>query len=38
MSLWTDVLRDLGMLALGLQLAHVSTGKFSVDARLRRHK
>jgi putative oxidoreductase len=37
-SLWVDVLRDLGLLALGLQLAFSSPGKFSVDARLRRHK
>ncbi len=37
-SLWVDVLRDLGLLALGLQLAFNPPGKFSVDARLRRHK
>ena len=37
-SLWVDVLRDLGLLALGLQLALAPQGKFSIDARLRRHK
>ena len=37
-SLWVDAARDLGLLALGLQLAFAPPGKFSVDARLRRGK
>lgn len=37
-SLWLDVLRDLGFLVLGLQLAFAPAGRFSVDARLRRHR
>jgi len=38
-SLWVDVMRDLGLLALGIQLALAPPGKFSVDAKLRRrHK
>jgi len=37
-SLWADVARDLGLLALGLQLAFAPPGRFSVDARLRRGK
>jgi putative oxidoreductase len=37
-SLWLDVLRDLGFLALGIQLALAPPGTFSADARLRRHK
>jgi putative oxidoreductase len=37
-SLWLDVLRDLGFLALGIQLALAPPGKFSADARLRRHR
>ena len=36
-NLWVDVLRDLGLLALGLQLAFAPPGKFSVDARLWRY-
>jgi putative oxidoreductase len=35
-SLWVDVLRDLGLLVLGLQLAFALPGKLSVDAVLRR--
>jgi putative oxidoreductase len=35
-SLWIDVLRDLGLLALGLQIVFARLGKLSVDARLRR--
>jgi putative oxidoreductase len=35
-SLWLDVLRDLGLLALGLQLAFAPPGKLALDARLRR--
>jgi putative oxidoreductase len=35
-SLWVDVLRDLGLLALGIQLALAPPGKFSADGRLRR--
>ncbi len=35
-SLWVDVLRDLGLLALGLQLAFAPPGKLSVDVVLRR--
>ena len=37
-SLWLDILRDLGLLALGVQLALAPPGKFSVDARLSWHK
>ena len=37
-SLWVDAARDLGLLAMGLQLAFSAPGKFSVDARLRRSK
>jgi putative oxidoreductase len=37
-SLWVDLVRDLGLLALGLQLAFAPSGKFSLDARLRRNK
>jgi putative oxidoreductase len=37
-SLWVDVLRDLGLLVLGLQLAFASPGRFSVDTRLRRRE
>ena len=37
-SLWVDVIRDLGFLALGIQLALAPPGKFSADGRLRRHK
>ncbi len=38
-NLWINVLRDLGLLALGLQLAFAPPGKFSVDAYLlRRNK
>ncbi len=37
-SLWVDLTRDLGLLALGLQLAFASPGKYSLDARLRRIK
>ena len=38
-NLWINVLRNLGLLALGLQLAFAPPGKFSVDAYLlRRNK
>jgi putative oxidoreductase len=37
-SLWVDLVRDLGLLALGLQIALAPPGKFSLDARLRRNK
>ena len=37
-SLWVDLARDLGLLALGLQLAFAPPSKFSLDARLRRNK
>jgi uncharacterized membrane protein YphA (DoxX/SURF4 family) len=37
-SLWVDLVRDLGLLALGLQLAFAPPGKFSLDARLCRNK
>jgi uncharacterized membrane protein YphA (DoxX/SURF4 family) len=37
-SLWVDLVRDLGLLALGLQIAFAPPGKFSFDARLRRNK
>jgi uncharacterized membrane protein YphA (DoxX/SURF4 family) len=38
-SLWVDVLRDLGLLALGLQLALSPSRRFGVDAYLlRRNK
>lgn len=37
-SLWVDLARDFGLLALGLQLAFASPGKYSLDARLRRIK
>jgi thiol-disulfide isomerase/thioredoxin/uncharacterized membrane protein YphA (DoxX/SURF4 family) len=33
-NLWVDAARDLGLLALGLQLAFASPGKLSVDASL----
>ena len=35
-SLWVDVLRDLGLLALGLQLAVSPSRRFGVDAYLAR--
>lgn len=35
-SLWLDVLRDVGLLALGLHIALAPTGRLSVDAVLRR--
>jgi putative oxidoreductase len=35
-NLWVDVLRDLGLLVLGLQLAFAPPGKLSVDALLQR--
>ena len=35
-SLWVDVARDVGLLALGLQLAHAPGAKFALDSRLRR--
>jgi uncharacterized membrane protein YphA (DoxX/SURF4 family) len=35
-SLWLDVLRDFGLLALGLHIALAPTGRLSVDALLRR--
>ena len=35
-SLWSAFARDLGLLALGLHIALVPTGRFSVDALLRR--
>lgn len=35
-SLWLDALRDVGLLALGLHIALAPTGRFSVDALLRR--
>ncbi len=37
-SLWVDLVRDLGLLALGLQIAFAPPGKFSLDARLSRNK
>jgi putative oxidoreductase len=37
-SLWVDVLRDLGFLVLGIQLAFASPGRFSADAWLRGRK
>jgi putative oxidoreductase len=37
-SLWIDVLRDLGLLLLGLQLVLAPPGRFSIDARLRPNK
>lgn len=37
-SLWVDVLRDLGLLVLGLHLAFAPPGRFSADAKLRRTK
>lgn len=37
-SLWLDALRDVGLLALGLHVALAPTGRFSVDALLRRQK
>lgn len=37
-SLWVDVMRDLGLLALALQLVYAAPGKFSLDARLHRRK
>jgi len=37
-SLWVDLVRDFGLLALGLQLAFAPPGKYSLDARLRRNK
>ena len=37
-SLRVDLVRDLGLLALGLQIAFAPPGKFSLDARLRRNK
>jgi putative oxidoreductase len=37
-SLWVDLVRDLGLLALGLQIAFAPPGKFSLDARQRRNK
>ena len=35
-SLWLDVARDVGLLALGLHIALSPLGRFSVDALLRR--
>lgn len=35
-SLWLDALRDVGFVALGLHIASAPTGRFSVDALLRR--
>lgn len=35
-SLWLDVVRDFGLLALGLHIALAPIGRFSVDALLRR--
>lgn len=35
-NLWLDALRDVGLLALGLHIALSPTGRFSVDALLRR--
>jgi uncharacterized membrane protein YphA (DoxX/SURF4 family) len=35
-SLWLDVVRDFGLLALGLHIALAPTGRLSVDALLRR--
>lgn len=35
-NLWLDALRDVGLLALGLHIALLPTGRFSVDALLRR--
>lgn len=35
-SLWSAFLRDIGLLALGLHIALAPTGRFSVDALLRR--
>ncbi|MBV9455753.1 MAG: DoxX family membrane protein [Rubrobacter sp.] len=37
-NLWMDVVRDLGFLVVGLQLAYAPPGKFSLDARLRQQK
>lgn len=37
-NLWIDVARDLGLLALSLQLAFAPPGKLSVDTKLRRDK
>jgi putative oxidoreductase len=37
-TLWVDVLRDLGLLALALQLVYAPAGKFSLDARLHQRK
>jgi putative oxidoreductase len=34
-NLWVDFLRDVGLLALGLQLVYAAAGRFSVDALLR---
>ncbi len=38
LSLWVDVMRDLGLLVLALQLVYAAPGKFSLDARLHRRK
>ena len=35
-NLWLDALRDVGLIALGLHVAISPTGRFSVDALLRR--
>ena len=35
-SLWSAFARDIGLLALGLHIAFAPTGRFSVDALLRR--
>lgn len=35
-NLWLDAARDFGLLALGLHVALAPTGRFSVDALLRR--
>ena len=37
-NLWLDALRDMGLLALGLHVALSPTGRFSVDALLRRSR
>ena len=37
-SLWLDAVRDVGLLALGLHIALAPTGRFSIDALLRRRK
>jgi len=37
-NLWLAAARDLGLLALGLHVAFAPTGRFSVDALLRRNR